>query len=118
MITVGLTVAYDQTKEEAKRYGVMHEGFALHLLAALISGTTASVLCAPMDVVKSRVMAAPDLYSGWLPCLMHIARTEGAAGLFQGLGANICRLCPAIAIQLPVMEQMRILAGLEYFGVQ
>ena len=118
MITVGLTVAYDQTKEEAKRHGVMDEGFLLHLAAALVSGTTASVLCAPMDVVKSKVMAAPDQHSGWLPCLVHIVRTEGVPGLFRGLGANICRLCPAIAIQLPVMEQMRILAGLNYFGVQ
>jgi hypothetical protein len=36
--------------------------------------------------------------------------------LFKGLFANIARLCPAVMVQLPVMEQMRKLAGLDGFG--
>lgn len=36
--------------------------------------------------------------------------------MFKGLTANIVRLCPAIMIQMPIMEQMRIVAGLDFFG--
>jgi hypothetical protein len=35
-------------------------------------------------------------------------------GLYKGLSANIVRLCPAVAMQMPVMEQARRFAGLEY----
>jgi hypothetical protein len=115
MITIGLTVGYDQTKEEFKRYGILQEGFALHLVASIFSGTAASVLCAPMDVIKTRVMAGS--HQGWFSCLGHILKNEGPSGLFRGLSANMSRLCPAVMMQLPVLEQLRILAGLDYFGV-
>ena len=36
--------------------------------------------------------------------------------MFKGLSANIVRLCPAVIIQMPIMEQARILVGLDYFG--
>jgi len=117
LITAGLTVSYDHFKEEVKQRDLLPEGFVLHVAASIVSGTTASVLCAPMDVVKTRIMAAPELYDGWISCFRHILEKEGAAGLFKGLHVNIARLCSAVVIQMPVMEQMRIIAGLDYFGV-
>ena len=94
------------------------EGFLLHMLASVVSGTVASILCAPMDLVKSRVMATPTLYRGPVHCFMVTLQGEGVAGLFKGTWANIVRMCPAVIVQLPIMEQMRQLAGLEYFGVE
>eukprot|EP00729_Bicosta_minor_P001156 gene1156-12044_t len=63
-------------------------------------------------------MAAPGLYSsrGPIQCAAHILKVEGLRGMFKGLTANIVRLCPAIMIQMPIMEQMRIVAGLDFFG--
>lgn len=116
-ITTGLTVSYDHTKELSIRHGVLPEGFRLHVVASVVAGVSASVLCAPMDVVKSKVMAAPaGLYAGWLDCATKIVQREGAAGLCRGITVNMARLCPCIIVQLPVMEQMRLLAGLDYFG--
>ena len=55
--------------------------------------------------------------TGIADCALKTVRADGPAGLFRGLGANVARLCPAVIIQLPLMEQMRILAGLDYFGL-
>ena len=110
--------ADDQTKEVCKQRDWLGEGFLLHMLASVVSGTVASILCAPMDLVKSRVMATPTLYRGPVHCFMVTLQGEGAAGLFKGTWANVVRMCPAVIVQLPIMEQMRQLAGLEYFGVE
>jgi hypothetical protein len=119
LITMGLTVSYDTTKELAVKWKLLEEGTTLHLLASVVSGVSASVLCAPPDIVKSRMMAAPEIYTrGPFQCALSIVRHEGLLGLYKGLFANISRLCPAVIVQMPIMEQMRRLAGLEYFGVQ
>ena len=62
LVTVGLTVGYDQTKECCKEAQLLDEGFALHAVASVASGISASVLSAPFDIVKSRVMANPQAY--------------------------------------------------------
>jgi hypothetical protein len=119
LITMGLTVSYDTTKELAIKWDAMHEGAALHVVASVVSGVSASVLCAPPDIVKSRIMAAPEVYTrGPLHCAATIVSQEGLRGLYKGLFANISRLCPAVIVQMPIMEQMRRMAGLEYFGKQ
>lgn len=119
LITMGLTVSYDTTKEVAIKWDALEEGAALHIVASVVSGVSASVLCAPPDIVKSRIMAAPEVYSrGPIHCAATIVRQEGLLGLYKGLFANISRLCPAVIVQMPIMEQMRKMAGLEYFGKQ
>ena len=119
LITMGLTVSYDTTKELAVKWGTMNEGTGLHVVASVVSGVTASVLCAPPDIVKSRMMAAPEIYTrGPFHCAAAIVRHEGMLGLYKGVFANISRLCPAVVVQMPIMEQLRRLAGLEYFGKQ
>ena len=85
--------SYDTTKEVCVQNKVLHEGAPLHVLASVISGVTASILCAPADIVKSRMMAAPALYAqgGPLQCAASIIKKEGLRGLYKGLTANIVR---------------------------
>lgn len=69
-----------------------------HVVAAAL--LTAPVYCAfvcPVDVVKCRLQvqveastAAAVHYRGALHCLLHTARTEGAAGLLRGYTATVC----------------------------
>jgi hypothetical protein len=73
LITMGLTVSYDTTKELCAEHQVLEEGVLLHLVASAVSGVCASVLCAPPDIVKSRMMAAPEKYSrGPLHCVTQV----------------------------------------------
>eukprot|EP00729_Bicosta_minor_P001157 gene1157-12045_t len=44
-ITMGLTVSYDTTKETLCARQVMEEGAPLHIIASIVSGVTASILC-------------------------------------------------------------------------
>lgn len=39
-----------------KEYGILEEGFILHMVGSLIAGLTATTLCAPADLVKVRVL--------------------------------------------------------------
>lgn len=114
-ITASLTASYDQTKEVAMHFS-LSEGPFLHIIASITSGLTASVACAPMDLIKARVMAAPEQYPTAWSAAVSTFRTDGARGFYVGTTANIMRLCPAIIIQMPIMEEMRRLAGLGYFG--
>ena len=118
LITVGLTSGYDLTKEICRERLQLREGALLHVLGSLSAGVWASVLCAPFDLIKSRLMVTPECYPhGALECLAKTLRAEGPRGLFIGVGANIVRLAPSTCIYMPMLEQMRVAAGLDYFGV-
>ena len=118
MITAGLTAGYDQTKLVCKSPALgMREGVLTHVLSSVSAGVSASVLCAPFDLVKTKLMVTPEQYPGGvLDCVRKTLRADGARGLFLGVGANICRLVPSTMIYMPVMEQMRYVAGIGYFG--
>ena len=117
-ITVCLTTGYDQTKRVAKSAFGLREGLLTHALGSLSAGVGASVASAPFDLIKSRLMVAPDRYpGGTLDCLRQTLRAEGVRGLFVGTGAASARLAPATLLYMPLMEQMRYLAGVDYFGV-
>ena len=47
-----------------------------------------------------------------LACLKATLRAEGVAGLFRGFVPAVCRQCPVILVQMPLIEQVRKLAGL------
>jgi hypothetical protein len=117
LVTVGLTVGYDQTKEWCKARQLLEEGHALHFVASVASGMSACLLSAPSDIVKSRVMANPERYPTWRACVHTTVATEGVRGLFKGTVANMWRLCPAVMVQTQLMEVLRVHAGLDYFGV-
>ena len=96
----------------------LREGLLTHALGSLSAGVGASVASAPFDLIKSRLMVAPDRYpGGTLDCLRQTLRAEGVRGLFVGTGAASARLAPATLLYMPLMEQMRYLAGVDYFGV-
>ena len=47
---------------------------------------------------------------------MHIlyisTQAEGLVGLYRGFVPAVCRQCPVILVQMPLIEQIRTLAGL------
>jgi len=47
-----------------------------------------------------------------LGCLRETLRAEGIAGLYRGFVPAVCRQCPVILVQMPLIEEIRRLAGL------
>ena len=45
-------------------------------------------------------------------CLRHTLQHEGAAGLYRGFLPAVVRQCPVILVQMPLIEQIRCVAGL------
>jgi len=55
------------------------------IISAMITGTLGSLIANPVDVIKIRLMADPDLYPSTIQAVSIISRTEGFAALYKGL---------------------------------
>ncbi|KAK9978392.1 hypothetical protein ABG768_020143 [Culter alburnus] len=62
MVTVGQLSCYDQAKQLLLGTGLMTDNIFTHIFASLIAGGCATVLCQPMDVVKTRLMNSKGEY--------------------------------------------------------
>mmetsp|Transcript_26466 Transcript_26466/g.47504 ORF Transcript_26466/g.47504 Transcript_26466/m.47504 type:complete len:298 (-) Transcript_26466:1689-2582(-) len=77
------------------------EYFGVGSVSALITG----VLLYPLDTVRRRMEYSSArgcriLYTNSLNCVNSILNKEGAAGFFKGLGVNVLRSVPSMALQL------------------
>ncbi|RXN03923.1 mitochondrial dicarboxylate carrier [Labeo rohita] len=93
MVTVGQLSCYDQAKQLVLGTGVMTDNIFTHFVASFIAGGCATVLCQPMDVVKTRLMNSKGEYRGLVP-----------AGI---------RLIPHTVLTFIFLEQLRL-----YFGIR
>lgn len=70
-----------------------------HFCAGTAAGLIQSIICSPMELVKSRLQIQNNIPSAikhehpW-SCLNHIMKTEGRRGVFKGLGITACRDAP------------------------
>lgn len=75
-----------------------------------ISGTTASLLTSPFDVLKTRRQALlmagtiPSHTRGTIPLCWRIIRTEGASALFAGVLPRTAKIAPACGIMIACFE--------------
>lgn len=80
-------VSYDFFKDVLLTHTSMENGMPLHLAASAASGTVATTICAPADVVKSRVMnakAGKGGNVGVVAMLKDSLKAEGPRFLFRG----------------------------------
>jgi len=54
-------------------------------------------------------------YSGLLDCLQKTVKEEGLIALYKGFVPALARQGPVMVIQMPIVEQLRRLVGLDYF---
>jgi dicarboxylate transporter 10 len=76
-------VSYDFFKDSLLSSGYLSNGMPLHILSSALSGTVATTICAPADVVKSRVMNASG-NEGPVKLLVDSFKKEGPRFLFKG----------------------------------
>lgn len=76
--------SYDGTKQWAIRAAGTSDGMAPAALGALVCGVVTTVVSAPLDVVKTRIMNDPARYAGPNDALVRLVRTEGVRSLYKG----------------------------------
>uniref|UniRef100_A0A182K5D4 Mitochondrial carnitine/acylcarnitine carrier protein CACL n=1 Tax=Anopheles christyi TaxID=43041 RepID=A0A182K5D4_9DIPT len=83
-----------------------------HFLAGSAAGLAQSIVCSPMELIKTRLQLQDNLprgaerFSGPLDCTRSIWRREGARGIFRGLGITAARDMPGFASYFVAYEYM------------
>ncbi|KAL8530791.1 hypothetical protein ACS0TY_007724 [Phlomoides rotata] len=117
-LTASQLVTYDESKQVLMRWTTLQEGFYLHLIASTIAGTVSTIITAPIDMVKTRLMLQRESkrvgsYKNGLHCAYQVLLTEGPRGLYKGGFAIFARLGPQTMITFIICEKLRKLAGLK-----
>ncbi|XP_076181591.1 mitochondrial basic amino acids transporter isoform X2 [Ptiloglossa arizonensis] len=68
------------------------------LLAGGLAGTASWTLTYPLDVVKSRIQANSNRYTGVLDCFKQSVKAEGYSCMYRGLSSTIVRAFPTNAV--------------------
>ncbi|KAM3864435.1 mitochondrial dicarboxylate carrier [Diretmus argenteus] len=110
LVTVGQLACYDQSKQLVLATGYLADNVLTHILASVFAGGCATVLCQPLDVVKTRLMNSKGEYGGVFHCLMDTARL-GPKAFYKGLVPAAVRLIPHTVLTFVFLEQLR-----QHFG--
>ncbi|GMH02651.1 hypothetical protein Nepgr_004490 [Nepenthes gracilis] len=116
-LTSSQLTTYDESKRALVRWTPLEEGFHLHLISSMLAGVVSTLITAPMDVVKTRLMLqtesnGPGSYRNGFHCAYQVMLTEGIRALYKGGFATFARLGPQTTIIFVVYEKLRELAGL------
>lgn len=112
LVTVGQLSCYDQAKQLVLGTGYLSDGIFTHFIASFIAGGCATVLCQPLDVLKTRLMNSKGEYQGVLHCATETARL-GPLAFYKGLVPAGIRLMPHTVLTFVFLEQLR-----KHFGVK
>ena len=113
----------------SKLLNLKQNDFSLHFISSLFSATAASLVTAPVDVVKTRLVNMKKqqqhnvknissttssavmnnkniVYNGPIDCIVKILKIEGIRGLYKGLVPTLVRLTPHTVILWIVQENL------------
>ena len=110
-VNLGELVAYDTGKNYLLNY--MDDNIYCHGLASLHSGFWSTLLSAPSDVIKTRMMA--DSQHTMIETASTIVKNEGFLSLWKGFIPIWCRLAPWQFVFWVTYEQLRLANNLDGF---
>lgn len=116
-LTASQLATYDETKRILIRLTSLEEGFNLHLISSTVAGMASTLITAPVDMIKTRLMLQKESkrmgsYKNGFHCAYQVVLTEGPKGLYKGSLATFARLGPQTTITFILCEKLRELAGL------
>ncbi|KAI4340236.1 hypothetical protein MLD38_025095 [Melastoma candidum] len=117
-LTASQLATYDESKQILLRWTSLEEGTNLHFVSSAIAGGVSTLMTAPMDMVKTRLMLqreskAVGKYRNGFHCAYQVFRTEGPKALYKGGLAIFARLGPQTMITFILCEKLREVAGLK-----
>ncbi|EGD83706.1 dicarboxylate carrier protein [Salpingoeca rosetta] len=110
LMTAGQLASYDTFKQLllTTTGGLFKDNLVTHFTASTLAGGVATLLTQPVDVVKTRVMAAtPGTYSSALQCAGMTLKQEGPLAFFRGMVPAFTRLGPQTILTFVFLEQLR-----------
>ncbi|KAH8821250.1 mitochondrial dicarboxylate transporter [Xylogone sp. PMI_703] len=88
----------------------LQDGVPVHITASLAAGTVATTVCAPADVMKSRMQSAVSRNggsNGFFKIFVESLRNEGPGFLMKGWTPAWLRLAPNTILMFIFMEQLQ-----------
>ncbi|KAI9347013.1 mitochondrial carrier domain-containing protein [Obelidium mucronatum] len=117
-MTAGQIATYDTVKAEMLSHPeYFSDNLTTHGIASTAGALVATTLCAPIDVIKSRIMAQTTYskegvqYSGSWDAATKIARSEGVGAFFKGWTPAFARLGPHTILTFVFLEQIKKVYG-------
>ena len=105
-------VTYDAVKKAFLERAGENNATAATVLAGGSAGVLQWVATYPLDVIKTRIQAAPpDAYKGVWDCAASSIRAEGPSVMFRGLGIAVVRAFPLHAAIFLTCETVRDVLG-------
>jgi len=79
------------------------------LAAGGLAGATASVVCYPLDLVRSflSVQTTNQQYRGIAHCMSSIVKAEGILGLYRGMVPTLFGIAPYVALNFAVFDTLK-----------
>ncbi|WYZ36028.1 hypothetical protein EsH8_X_000675 [Colletotrichum jinshuiense] len=115
----GLKNEYSTAKRYLLQKTEMKDDIRTHAVASFFAGTAATTICAPADVLKSRIQSAAASGPGG-SSLLGIVKTglreEGARFLMKGWTPAWLRLTPNTVLTFVFMEQLRKLTQWQFIA--
>ena len=108
---------YDTWKKAAAKFFQVEDSPLLHVVGSVVSGVVAQTVIMPVDTIKTRVMVSRQTLGesvGITESVSTLLREGGVAALYKGYAPSVMRQVPTMLIQMPLIEQIRRLMGLEY----
>lgn len=106
-------LSYTAAKAALLKNTPLQDDVKTHMLASLIAGTVATTICAPADVLKSRIQSASK--AGATGSLMQILaqglKAEGPLFLMKGWTPAWLRLTPHTILTFVFMEKLQDLVN-------
>ncbi|KAI0367511.1 dicarboxylic acid transporter [Pilatotrama ljubarskyi] len=84
----------------------LEDGLVLHTISSVLAGTVATTVCAPADVLRSRLMSAHG-HANPVQVLTTALREEGPRFLFKGWTPAFIRLGPNTVLMFVFFEQLK-----------
>ncbi|KKY35991.1 putative mitochondrial dicarboxylate integral membrane protein [Diaporthe ampelina] len=120
LMNVGQIAPYTAAKRALLADTPLQDDVKTHMLSSLIAGTVATTICAPADVLKSRVQAASKAGAGSSSLLQITTqglRSEGPLFLMKGWTPAWLRLTPHTILTFVFMEKLQDLVNWKAVGV-
>ncbi|KAF3318554.1 Mitochondrial dicarboxylate transporter [Orbilia oligospora] len=104
LMTASQLASYDEFKMLLLGTGMFEDNLMTHFVASTMAGGVATLICSPVDVVKTKIMSSHDP-DGILHLLKETTKREGMTWAFKGLLPSFIRLGPHTVLTFVFLEQ-------------